>query len=408
MKKFISMFLTAALALGLVACGGGSPTDSVTSNNEGTNTNTQAPNNTSVESDDPTDDETISSEGKTLLYYTPYIGDFGLGDMGHRASLAAAEKYGLDFTLVEYGTDSSVAVNSFLDAIETNHYDYVIASSWYITDIVIEKSVEYSDTVFILYDTSPTSDMSDYDNIYGITFGQNEGGFLVGVYSALMTETNKIGVALRGDSPILNDFGTGWLAGYKYAVSDLEQDNVDMMFSYIGEDSVQNTYETCKVLFENGVDYIWSVAGTNNLGAAQAADESGGVEGGATVIGVDYDQWEYFSNLENAEVSAVGYDHIVTSMLKNIEPAVALVFESLFGNGDIEPGNSFYGVAEDGTGLAKNERYYDVTPDDVDEVITELEEKIKNGEIDVPSYFDFETYEAFAAYRDNPDAEFKP
>ena len=162
----------------------------------------------------------------------------------------------------------------------------------------------------------------DRDNVYGITFGQNEGGFLVAVYSALMTKTGKIGCSLRSDTPILNDFGTGWLAGYKYAAKEMGLD-VDMVFSYIGEDSVQSTYESCNVLFDNGADYVWSVAGTNVLGACQAAEEKGGLEAGYGVIGVDYDQWTYFKEVGDA----VGYENLVTSMLKNIEPCVADVYK---------------------------------------------------------------------------------
>ena len=32
--------------------------------------------------------------------------------------------------------------------------------------------------------------------------------------------------------------------------------------------------------------------------------------------------------------------------------------------------------------------------------------KIGSGEIVVPSYYDFDSYEAFATYRDDPNAEF--
>lgn len=396
MKKLLSLLLTGAMVFSLAACGG-------TSNTTGASQSGTAGGETTAAGQ-----TTASGEKKTILYYTPFIGDFGLGDMGNRAAQAASEKYNLEYTLVEYGTDSSVAVNSFLDTLESNTYDYVLASSWYITDTVVQKAKEYPDTTFILFDTAPTADFSSVDNVYGITFGQNEGGFLVAVYSALMTKTGHIGAALRSDTPILNDFGTGWLAGYKYAVKELGMSDLKMSYTYIGEDSVQNTYETCKVLYDNGVDYVWSVAGTNNLGAAQAAEEKGGLAQGKAVIGVDYDQWEYFKNLKDAETSAVGYNNIVTSMLKNIEPCVALIFDSIMGSGTIAPGNTFYGVKENGTGLAYNQNYMDNTPADVQAKVKEIDEKIKSGEIEVPSYFDFNTYEAYAAYRDNPAAEFQP
>ena len=42
------------------------------------------------------------------------------------------------------------------------------------------------------------------------------------------------------------------------------------------------------------------------------------------------------------------------------------------------------------------------------ETVKSIINKIGAGEIVVPSYYDFSTYEAFATYRDNPDAEFVP
>lgn len=394
MKKVLAFVLAMAMGLSLVACGA-TPAPAAS-------TSTPASGSTPASTSTPA---AGGEKAGKLLYYCAFIGDFGLGDMGNRASLAAAEKYNLEYNLVEYGTDSSVAVNSFLDAMETSKYDYVVASSWYLTDIVLEKAKDYPDTTFILFDTSPTGadKFNGIDNVYGITFGQNEGGFLVAVYSALMSKTGKIGCSLRSDTPILNDFGTGWLAGYKYATKEMKKD-VKMMFSYIGEDSVQSTYESCNVLFDNGVDYVWSVAGTNVLGACQAAEEKGGVAKGFGVIGVDYDQWSYFKE----KGDAVGYNNLITSMLKNIEPCVALIFESVIeGKGDIKPGNTFYGVGVGGTGLAYNENYKANTPQEVQDIIADLEKKIASGEIDVPSYFDFSSYEAYAAYRDNPTADFK-
>ena len=350
------------------------------------------------------DGETKAAEGKTMLYYTAYIGDFGLADMGWRAAQAAEEKYGYDVTLVEYGNDNSQAVNSLIDALDTKHYDYVMAMGWYITDTVIEKSKsgEWADTTFILYDTSPSADFSGTDNIYGISFAQNEGSFLVGVYSALMTKTGKVGCVINLDSPICNDFGTGWLCGVKYAKKTLGLD-VDSMFTYMGELTVQGDYESVNVVMDNGCDYVYNVGASVSLGAMQAADEKGGYEGGKFIIGTDYDQYSYFE----AVGSVQGYKSMVTSMLKNIEPCVALLLENINGEATgIEAGNHIYGVAEGGTGLAENDWYKENTPEDVQKQITEISEKIVSGEVDVVSYFDFETYDDFANYRDNIDAEF--
>lgn len=342
---------------------------------------------------------------KTVLYYCAYIGDFGLGDMGWRAAQAAGEKYGYDVTLVEYGNDSSQAVNSLIDALDTKHYDYVMAMGWYISDTVIEMSRngEWSDITFILYDTAPSTDFSGTDNIYGVSFAQNEGSFLVAIYSALMNKTGKIGCVINMDAPITNDFGTGWLNGYKYAVKEMGMTDLDMMYTYMGELTVQGDYESVNVLMDNGCDYVYNVGGSVALGAMQAAEEKGGVEGGRFIIGTDYDQYTYFESVGDVK----GYKTMVTSMLKNIEPCVALIMENINGEATgITPGNHVYGIAENGTGLCYNDWYKENTPEEVQEQIAEISAKIASGEIEVLSYFDFPTYDDFANYRDNKDADF--
>lgn len=393
MKKALAMVLALVMCLGLVACAGsGSNSPPATTK---ASTDTQAP---------AAEGSGKAAEGKTMLYYTAYIGDFGLADMGWRAAQAAQEKYGYDVTLVEYGNDSSQAVNSLIDALDTKHYDYVMAMGWYISDTVIEKSKsgEWADTTFILYDTAPSTDFSGTNNIYGVSFAQNEGSFLVGIYSALMSKTGKVGCVINLDAPITNDFGTGWLCGVKYAKKTLGL-NVDSMYTYMGELTVQGDYESVNVVMDNGCDYVYNVGASVSLGAMQAADEKGGYENGKFIIGTDYDQYTYFETVGDVQ----GYKSMVTSMLKNIEPCVALLLQNINGEATgIEPGNHTYGVAEGGTGLAENDWYKQNTPEDVQKQIADISAKIASGEIDVVSYFDFPTYDDFATYRDNIDAEF--
>ena len=388
-KRLTALIAASAILLSLAACGQKDP-EPTQSSNPGQQTETNNP-----------------EQQKTIMFYIPYIGDFGLGDMGYRASTAAAEKYNLKFNLVEYGQDNSIAVNSLVDALETTHYDYVLAMGWYVTDIVVEKSKsgEWSDITFILFDTAPSMDFEGCDNIYGVSFAQNEGSFLVALYSALMTKSGKIGCAINQDSPITNDFGTGWLCGYKYAVNELGMDDLEMMYAYLGEVTIQTSYETVSVMMDNDCDYVYLVAGTVAMGGMQAAEEKGGKAAGKFILGTDYDQYNYFKEVGDT----VGYDTMLTSMLKNIEACVALIFENIYGEATgIEPGNHVYGIKEGGVGLAQNENYLENTPEDVQKVIQETSDKIVSGELDVVSYFDFDSYDAFATYRDNPSAPFIP
>ena len=348
-----------------------------------------------------------SAEAKKekILFFTAFIGDFGLSDMGHRAVQEIAAKYNMDWTLVEYGAyDPALAVNSFWDALETTQYDYFFGPTWFIEDIIDEAAAKYPQTTFIHYDVGKGIQFKQ-PNVYGITFAQNESAFMAALLQAMMTKVGKIG-CISSDSPILNDFSTGWLAGCKYAKNVLGLD-IKWMHSYMVETSMPAVYEAMNVMYDNGCDAVWPITAQMMLAGAQAAKEHGGMEKGYFIMGCDYDQYSYFKNLAATDAAkAVGYENILTSITKNIAPASMAIIDSVKGDHSIPAGNRVWGVFENGVGYLENENFLANVPAEVQAKLKDIIQKIGAGEIKVPSYYDFESYEAFATYRDNDAAEF--
>jgi len=392
MKKLLALLMVLVLAFALVACG-------ESGNNGG---NTEPSNNTPSggESSEP-----ASNEKKKILFYTAFIGDFGLSDMGYRAVQEVAEKYDMEWTLVEYGAyDAALAVNSFWDALETTEYDYFLGPTWYIEDLIDEAAAAYPNTNFIYYDVGKGVEWTA-QNAWGITFAQNESSFLAAILQALMTKTGKIG-CLSSDSPIMNDFNTGWLAGVKYARKEMGLD-VTPLFSYLSEVAMSSVYEAQNVMYDNGCDAVWAITAQMMLASCQAAEEHGGIENGYFVMGCDYDQWEYFKGVAAEDSSsAVGYENIITSITKNIGPIAIDIVESIESGNPYPAGNAVYGAYENGVGYLENDNFKQWVPEDVQATLKDLIQKIGSGEIKVPSYYDFNSYEAFEAYRDNVDADF--
>jgi len=396
MKKVIALLLAVVMCLGLVACAGNSDKPAAT---EG-KSNSQ---NAATEKKD-----NASTEKKKILFFTAFIGDFGLSDMGYRAVQELAEEFDMDWTLVEYGSyDAALAVNCFWDALETTHYDYFFGPAWYIEDIIDDAAAEYPDTTFIHYDVGKGIEFNA-PNVYGITFAQNESSFMAAILQCLMTKNGKVG-CVSSDSPILNDFSTGWLAGVKYAKNEMGLD-VTWLHSYMPETSMSAVYESANVMYDNGCDFVWAISAQMLLASCQAAEEHGGSEKGYWVMGCDYDQYEYFKGLAAQDAnSAAGYENILTSITKNIAPAARAIIESVeSGDGSVAPGNKVWGVFENGVGYLENENFLANVPADVQQTLKDVIAKIGSGEIVVPSYYDFSSYDAFATYRDNPDAKFVP
>ena len=279
-KRFAGLLAAAMLAATLVGCGGGGAEETTAANTgaeEGTGTS---------------DGSGDSVEGKKLLFFAfQNIGDYGTNDLGYYAAQEIAEKYNIDMTLVEGGMDASTRTTTLLDAIETGGYDYVISSSWYIQDDLLANVDRFPDMKFILYDTAPTLDLSEYPNVFGVSFRQDEGSFLTAVYQCLMSENHKIGAAANQDSPILNDFVTGWLAGVKYYNDNMAEDGeeVEYNIAYYSDQTVQGAYETVNVLYNNGCDVVYNIGGSYCVGALNACSEHGGIENNQYLIGVDYD-----------------------------------------------------------------------------------------------------------------------
>ena len=169
----------------------------------------------------------------------------------------------------------------------------------------------------------------------------------------------------------------------------------------MSDSTVQGDYETAYVLYGANCDIVYNIAGTYCLGAAKACAEAGGTEKGKYLVGVDYDQYTVFA--ESGSTDVEGYENLVTSMEKKIRESIVSAFDQI-ADGSGEMTNHRFSLADGGVGLAYNDNYFKLTPEDVQKQVTEVENKIKSGEIKVPSYFDFGDYDQFKEFRDNPDA----
>ncbi len=383
MKKILALVFVLVMVLALPAC-----------NTQPEATDTPAANEPTSESEAEKNPEaeTADGESKSIIYICLNLGDLSFNDSGWQGVQEAAEKYGWEANVIELGNDTSTYENAFADAVDSGKYDFVVTQSNYgLSDLAQTYAPQYPDMKFISFDMGASAEI-DADNMFGIAYKQNEGSFLVGALAGKITKTNKIGVFIFNDVPVGNDFLTGYIAGVRYANEDAE---VTVAYGG-GTADAAKLQEIASAMYDSGVDIIYGVSGSAFPGLAKEATSRGGLDAGIYTIGVDTDMWTVYSASENAEYA----DVIITSMLKNVGDSVVFAIDHYM-DGDLPWGTVMpMGILEDAVGIADNSHYREVTPAEILDYMDALQEEVVSGAVEVPSYFDFADYDAFAAWRD--------
>lgn len=306
------------------------------------------------------------------------------------AGVNKAEKdFDLEVMTFEAGMDPAKWGPALEDAAANEDFDILLFGGFQMVELMTKVAPMYPDKKFVLYDVKMDFENANCsggkcNNVYSITYKQNEGSYLAGYYAGLMTQTdiegmkpgNTIGVLGGQDIPVINDFIVGFKQGAKDAGLDPEK---DVIVQYAGTfDDPAKGKEVSLAMYQQGADIIFQVAGVTGLGVFQAAHENGNY-----AIGVDSDQYEILKDT-NPEMA----NTILTSMVKNIGDSLYRAI-SLDLDGKLPLGsNEALGVKENGVALAYNEYYKSKTPDDVQKKMEQLQEDLIAEKIVIESVFD--------------------
>lgn len=382
MKKLISVLLVMLLLLSMAAC---------STPSEGKN-----PSGGTQDGQTPTGDGATepSQQPLRMKYFCKNLGDLSFNDLGWAGCQTAAQKYGWIAEVVECGSDTATFENAFLDTCESGDYDIVVTQAGFgMSDLCIKYAGDYPNMTFICFDMTKGTDISSIDNMFGISFKQNEGAFLAGALAGKLTASDQLGVFLMGDVPSNNDYATGYLSGVRYA-----NETATVAIAYGGGVAdASKLQEISSAMFDRGIDVIFGVSSSCFPGLAREAVSRGGFAEGLYTIGVDSDMWTTFNASENPQYAEV----IIASAMKRADIAVEYACDRLAAGtlefGVVQP----LGVAEGATALADNEYYRAQVPEELLSYIDDLSEQILAGTLVVQSYYDFESYDAYAAWRNS-------
>lgn len=334
------------------------------------------------------------------------LGDKSFFDSAQRGMEAIADEYDLEIDTVELGIDPANWEPGLLDVMsDADSYDILIAGTFQMISFMAANAHHYPDKFFMFYDAPMPYDDADVciegcANVYSMTYAQNEGSFLAGVYAAAMTQS---GIEGTNDAPIIGAVGgqqipviDDFIVGYEQGACLVNSESQNIV-QYAGSwNDPARGKEIALAMYEQDADIVFQIAGGTGVGVFEAAHEQGHF-----ALGVDSDQATIV-----AETDPDQAERILTSMLKNVDNsifrAVTKHLEGTLPYGSAEN----LGIPEGGVGLAKNEFYDAATSDEVKAMVEAAEAAVVNGDIQVQTVFADMPAEVGTACADMSTADF--
>jgi len=317
---------------------------------------------------------------KIIHYVNGTLGDKSFFDSAHRGLEMVIKEFGVSGRTIEGGYDPA-SWEPDIQQLSEGDWDIIIVGTWQLVEIIEKIAPTHPEKKYIIYDTGVDYSKGNLGNVYSILYKQNEGSFLVGALAALCTTSDLplanpekvIGFLGGMDIPVINDFKVGYVQGAKYINPE-----VNVLVSYAGSFSdPAKGKELVLAQYDQGADISFNVAGETGLGLLDAAKEKK-----RYAIGVDSDQFLLFKDSDPEKAS-----YIVTSMMKNVDNSIYRAID-LYLKGELKYGVAEgLGIKEGGVGVADNENFKKLIPEDFRKKVKEIEEKILAGEIVVDTAF---------------------
>jgi basic membrane protein A len=274
-------------------------------------------------------------------------------------------KPALPIVLRDIEPGNPTSIEPAMRAFAERNYDLIIGIGFAQTPIIELVARDYPNTRFAIVD--------GVSDLPSLVFKEHEGSYLVGMLAAKTSKTGTIGFLGGMDIGLIHRFKGGYEEGAR-AVNP----NIRVIPNYVGvTDAAWNNpgkgKEIALAQISKGADVIFTAAGNSGLGAFDAVEQAGKLDGRAThfVIGVDANQ------------NMVKPGFVLTSMVKRVDNAVYSIVQDVV-NGQFKTGFHVYGLNEDGVGYAMDENNKLLITPEMIQQVEAAKKKIISGEIKVP------------------------
>jgi basic membrane lipoprotein Med (substrate-binding protein (PBP1-ABC) superfamily)/DNA-binding SARP family transcriptional activator len=242
---------------------------------------------------------------------------------------------------------------------------------------------EYADRRYVAIDME-----GGLPNVTYLAMHQEEGSFLAGAAGALRCRTGTIGFIGGSRSPLIQQFEAGYSAGARAVRPDVVVRvaylyPVEEIGGYLGFTDPRKASTVAEEMYGDGVDVIFTAAGSSGYGTLDAAARcSGDLGRHLWAIGVDVDMYEMLSLLRDLpdEIRQVWRAHILTSMVIRFDLVLSEILREHV-MGTLDGGTREFRLADGATDISYSGGFLDkVRP-----VIEDLRARIVSREIVVPT-----------------------
>ena len=339
-RKLFAAILVGAMALGLAACGGGNPVSTAPAADSGA--------------------ATADAGGLKICIITSSGVDDGSFNENCYDGIKAFIANHSDCTVTDVKESDLTKLISTVESL-VGDYDVFVLPGFNFAGCG-EIAQANPDKKFLVVDSTITDSEGNQltlDNVYTMTFQEEQGGFLAGVAAALTSQTGKVAVVNGIAFPSNVNYQFGFMSGVNYsnakfgtnvecveiaayagqATVEVPGMGTNVGGNYVGDFADEATGKTvAEALISQGCDVIFPAAGSSGNGCFTAIKETSGVYG----IGCDVDQYDDGVNGSS--------NIILTSVLKGmdvyIEEQLEKIYDGTFEGKDDTLGATGYVSAE--------------------------------------------------------------
>lgn len=261
------------------------------------------------------------------------VDDRTFNEFAYQGMQRAVQELGLQSAFIE--TQQPTDYEKNIAQLVSSGHEMIITVGFMLGDATRKMAQQYPHIRFAIVDFAYDPPLP---NVLGLTFAEDQAGFLAGALAGLMTTSKTVGMVAGMEIPPVVRFRKGYTAGVKHVCQACQVLGVHL--DSFTDPARGKTAALSQI--DEGADVIFGGGGTTGSGAILGATQAG-------VWGIGVDQDEYLTTFKGG--ATPGAAKLLSSAMKRVDSAVYGAI-TLAVTGTFQGGTQVFEAKNDGVGLA--------------------------------------------------------